>query len=201
MHSPRVDRLLPRRYSRIFLAAAENEVGAYSLEMLVRAAKLESLTQKFAARKISSQLAASELAALLNTMRTYYGSGARGSLNRVGRSVWHAAIAETPRGRMTRLIIRRMPPFARSRFALGILARLMRKPAGNVSVHLLDTNILLMDTTSNATYNQQADQVVCWYSIGLIQATLYWALEEEKIVEEIACRATGAEACKFHIQL
>ncbi len=192
----RINRHLPRSYSRAFLEAVESELGVYSFKMMLRDAGLAQSEDQNSAQRFEMILNADEFAAILAAIRAYYGSGARGMLNRIGRSFWQRSVGNTLKGRLAYPLVRLMGP----RLALKMLANKMKKPDGDVSVHLLDTELIFMDTSSDATLGQEDDQPVCWYTIGQIQACVSWASGDEKNVEEIACRAMGHEACKFRIE-
>ena len=152
--------------------------------------------------KLAIQLAdrkalnSAEFFRVLAAIRAYYGSGARGTLIRIGRTVWDRFVGKTLQGWIVAPLVR----IVGARLSLKMLADLMEKPDGDVSVHLLDRELIFVDTSSDATIDQEDDQPVCWYTIGLIQACVSWASGVERSVEEIACRAMGHEACKFRIE-
>ncbi len=198
----RVDRQIPKRYVARFAKAITAEMGTYSLRMILRDAGLQGGDDQAPHILTPGTLRASEFAAIHSAVRAYYGSGARGSLNRIGRLVWQAAIAKTAKGWLSYPIARGLlSRLAGSRFALNMLATMMKKPDGDVSVHLFDTDLIFMDTSSDATYGQEEDQPICWYTVGLIQACIFWATGQEMAVDEIACRAMGVDACKFKIDI
>ncbi len=192
----RINRQLPKSYSRNFIEAVRSEIGEYSFEMILRDANIAEEACQTSEFLKHNSLNAAEFSGVLAAVRSYYGSGARGTLNRIGRSVWHKVVRKTLKGWIVYPLVR----LAGARLALRLLANLIKKPDGDVSVHLLDREMIFMDTSSDATVDQEDDQPVCWYTIGLIQACVSWASNEEISVEEIACRAMGHEACKFKIE-
>ncbi len=187
----RLNRQLPKAYSHNFLEAVRSEIGEYSFEMILHDAEII----KGMDRANRSALTCAEFSRVLAAIRAYYGSGARGTLNRIGRYVWYEVFGKKFQGWIVYPLVRLLGP----RFALKMLAGMMNKPDGDVSVHLLDRELIFVDTSSDAAIDQEDDQPVCWYTIGLIQACVSWASGEEKSVDEIACRAMGHEACKFRI--
>ncbi len=202
MMTLRTDRQIPKGYIANFLKAAEAEIGSYSLRMILRDAGLGAATDQAPIAVMDGSLQSSEFAAVQAAVRAYYGSGARGSLNRIGRLAWQGAVANTFKGWFFFPIVRKlMTPQSGSQFALNRLADLIKKSDGDVSVHLFDTDLIFMDTSSDATFNQQADKPICWYTVGMIQASIAWAIGEEIAVDEITCRAMGAEACKFKVDI
>jgi predicted hydrocarbon binding protein len=77
----------------------------------------------------------------------------------------------------------------------------LREAGGAVSVHTLDLDLLLVDHSAAATLNQTSPEPICFVTLGLIQAALFWATGQEADMEEIACKAAGAPACEFKIKL
>jgi predicted hydrocarbon binding protein len=67
------------------------------------------------------------------------------------------------------------------------------------SLHPADQDLILVDRASDPTVGQSVDGMICWYTAGLIQGVFAWATGKEHAVEEIVCRASGGDACKFRI--
>ncbi len=144
---------------------------------------------------------ASELAALQQAICTYYGSGARGSLNRIGHATWKRIVTEAPAGRRIRLLFSRwMPPPGRLEQILAALAAEMGGSEGAISVAQEDPDLLFIDQASDFTYGQSDEEPICWVTQGMIEEALAWGRRQDLEVEEFACRATGAPACTFRIQ-
>ena len=198
----RADRFLPGHCSRCFLRAAATEAGEYALLMMLQQTGLErfAVDGKWVAPE--EGLRASELAGLQASMREYYGRGARGMLNRIGEAAWRSLLEDDSLGdKALRTLRRGLPRSARARQTLEGLARQMRGPDGDVSVHLLDVDLYLIDRTSDSTLGQAADEPICWVTMGMIEAALRQALGSDVDVEEVNCRAMGAEACKFRVRI
>jgi predicted hydrocarbon binding protein len=200
MVQTRQDRLLPNDYVRVFMQAIEKETGGYTLQLMLRNAGLENYMEQMPPQNNDRVLPASKFAALLKAIRVYFGSGARGGLMRIGDQVWtefEESIPVTQRIRFA--AAKRIPGIIYSRVVLEYLAYRMSRPDGQITVHLLDKEMVFVDTSSDSTYGQDEDEPVCWATLGAIQAALYWATKIEQNVEEISCRATGADSCKFRI--
>jgi predicted hydrocarbon binding protein len=197
----RLDRLLPNDYLRYFMQAVESETGIYTLRMMLLNAGLDRYLEELPPRNRERVIQASKFAALQKAIREYFGSGARGSLNRIGHLLWSKLLENASVTQRVKVVAARaLPVLPRSRTALEYLAARMSEPDGKVSVHLLDKELIFVDTSSDSTYGQEDEQPVCWATLGAIQAALFWASGEEQDVEEISCRATGADSCKFRIR-
>ncbi len=177
-------------------------MGAQSLRLLLRQTGLDQYVGNPLDPRAKPAAYASEIAALLNGIRSYYGRGARGSLNRIGRAVWRDIQADAPINRRLRALFWRLfPPAIRCRKALEALAVVMREPDGQVSVRQQDTDLIFVDESSDFTIGQQDKENLCWITVGMIQEAVAWAAHKELDVSEAACRATGAGACTFRIRL
>jgi predicted hydrocarbon binding protein len=139
-------------------------------------------------------------AALQAAMRTYYGRGARGVLLRVGQRLWTLILEDAAFGNKTQIaLIKRLPFAIRNKSILEWLARSMGAQSGDIAVHTLDLDLLLIDNVSPAALTQQSQSPICFVTQGLIRESLLWATGQAFDVEEISCKAMGQKACEFKI--
>ena len=201
MSEVRVDRSMPADFMRRFLGAIALEMGSYSLQLMLLQAGLQRFGDIATLPDNLPSTRSSEFAALQNSIRVYYGQGARGSLNRIGRSAWHELVrAAGFNHKAGHALMRLLPRSQRARLTLNELATRMRGTDGNVAVHLLDMDLYFFDHTSDATFGQTASEPICWATLGMVQGALQWATGVEYNVDETSCRAMGAEACQFRIR-
>ena len=118
--------------------------------------------------------AAKTYATLQSAMRSYYGRGARGILLRVGAQLWHRLLNEAP------LTVKPRITFARGlatkenpKPVLDLLAKLFSTKSGDLTVHTLDLDLLLVDHPSPAASGQQDNEPICWVTMGLMREALY----------------------------
>ena len=141
-------------------------------------------------------------ASIQQALRLFYGHGARGILSRIGEGMWERMMAQANLLEKAQLeIVRRLPVPARRRRMLELVADTLKEAGGAASIHTLDLDLLLVDHSSAATLNQTSTEPICFVTLGLIQAALFWAAGQEADIEEIACKAAGAPACEFKIKL
>lgn len=139
-------------------------------------------------------------AALQAALRTYYGRGARGVLLRVGQRLWDRILNDAALFSRAQAILIKRLPFATSRKSiLELLARSVAAQPGDITVHNLDLDLLLIDHVSPAAEGQHDSSPICFVTQGLIRETLFWATGQGFDVEEISCKATGHDACEFKI--
>lgn len=133
-------------------------------------------------------------------MRIYYGRGARGILLRIGTKLWNRLLDDSGFAiKAQSKVIRSLPKALRRKPALDLLARILSYKPGDITVHTLDLDLLLVDQTSPTTLDQSDSAPICFVTFGLIQECLYWADGHMYDIEERACRALGARQCEFKI--
>ena len=144
--------------------------------------------------------AAHVYAALQAAMRTYFGRGARGVLLRVGQRLWNRLLDDAALGiKAQAAVIKRLPLPTRRKPTLDLLARFIGAEAGDITVHTLDLELLLVDKASPAAHDQNEPGPICFVTMGLIRESLFWATGKNYDVDEIHCKATGEHACEFKI--
>jgi predicted hydrocarbon binding protein len=195
--------LLPVRFFRLFLETLTAEIGHDVFVVILEKADLPAdLADPQAVSRYTSQSAAETYVRIQKAVRVYYGRGARGTLVRIGRSLW-ARLLETASisERTMAQFIRTLPPAMRRKAALELLARFMREKLTGVTIHNLDLDLMLVDYRSAANMGQTEASPVCYVTLGLIQENLFWATARDHDIEEVSCRAAGGDDCEFKIKL
>ncbi len=176
-------------------------MGVYSLHMMLRQAGLDRYVDRLPSGNRRAEIYSSEYARFQKEIRDYYGRGARGSLNRIGRRVFQRMEREAVFPDKIRLLwIRLLPAVARRRQILDWLAGQLQMPDGKISNHTLDLDLIFVVHSSDSTCGQSENQPVCWVTQGMLQEALVWATDEELDIEEITCQAAGGETCTFRIR-
>jgi predicted hydrocarbon binding protein len=193
----------PVRVMRRFVETLSSEIGHETFSAVLSKAGLpENWARPLHFVALDEAQTAQAYARLQAALRTYYGRGARGILLRIGAKLWQHLLDDSSFGlKAQAALIRGLPKSARRKPALELLARILSATAGNISVHTLDLDLLLVDQTSPATLEQADDAPICFVTLGLIRECLYWADGQEHDIEERACRATGARQCEFKIMI
>ncbi len=189
----------PLRVMRRFVETLSSEIGRETLSAVLSKSGLpEEWADALHFIALDEVRTAQAYARLQFALRTYYGRGARGILLRIGSKLWNQLLDDSAFGlKAQAALIRRLPKSARRKPALELLARIVG--AGNITVHTLDLDLLLVDQTSPTTLDQSDDTPICFVTLGLIRECLYWADGQEHDIEERACRALGARQCEFKI--
>ena len=191
----------PDHVLRHFVTALCDDIGQGTLSAVLSNAGLpEEWSNPAHFGGLDGDRAAQAYSRLQSALRTYYGRGARGTLLRIGSSLWNRLLDDATLGVKTQaMLVRRLPQSMRRKPALELLVRIL---GGNgISVHTQDMDLLLVDRFSPATIDQTDDSPICFVTLGLIRECLFWAVGGEHDIEERACRAAGALQCEFKINV
>jgi predicted hydrocarbon binding protein len=191
------------RIMQRFVETLSSEVGHETFSAaLVNAGLPEEWAHSAHFAGLDNERAAQAYARLQSALRTYYGRGARGILLRIGAKLWDHLLDDSAFAvKAQAALIRGLPKSLRSKPALELLARILSAAPGNITVHTLDLDLLLVDQTSPTTLGQSDDVPICFVTFGLIRACLFWADGQVYDIEERACRATGARQCEFKVTI
>ncbi len=186
---------------RNFVITLSEEIGQGTFAAVL---SKEGLPEEWAApsyyNSLSSERAAQMYSRLQSVLRAYYGRGARGALLRIGSRLWNRLLDDSSFGiKAQAAVIRRLPQSLRRKPTLELLARILG--GDGISVHTLDLDLLLVDRSSPAAFEQTNAAPICFVTLGLIRECLFWAVGQEHDIEERACRTTGAPQCEFKINI
>ena len=189
------------RILRRFVEAAAVELGADPFgTMLALSGQRVEWAKPASFRRMGTYESAKTYADLQAAMRTYYGRGARGVLLRVGQRMWHHLLEDAALvGKAQAAVIRRLPFNARRKQTLELLSRLLSAQPGDMTLHTLDLDLLLVDHVSPTASGMQTRSPICFVTQGLIRESLLWAMGQRHDVEETSCKARGENACEFKI--
>jgi predicted hydrocarbon binding protein len=193
----------PGRILYRFVEAASTELGSEQFGAILALSELPAEWAKPSSfRKMGQVESAKTYATLQTAMRTYYGRGARGTLLRVGQRLWHHLLEDaTLPGKTQAVVIKRLRMGVRRKSTLELLARFLSVKPGDVTLHTLDLDLLLVDHVSPTTQGVQSRSPICFVTHGLIRESLFWATGQQPDVEESSCRARGDNNCEFRITL
>ena len=189
------------RILRRFVETVAGELGTDQFNVMLALSKLSPEWAKPEAFLRMDPAESAKIYALLQSaMRTYYGRGARGVLLRVGQRLWGLLLDDAALGgKAQAVLIKRLPLATRRKSILELLARSIGTQSGDITVHTLDLDLLLVDHVSPAALTQHASTPICFVTQGLIRESLFWATGQRFDVEETSCKAMGQETCEFKI--
>lgn len=150
--------------------------------------------------KMNPDEAAHTYAVLQAAMRTYFGRGARGVLLRVGQRLWNHLLSDSALGgKAQAAVIKRLPLATRRKPILEMLTKFISAQPGDITLHTLDLDMLLVDHASPSTHDQHEASPICFVTQGLVRESLFWATAQNYDVVETACKAKGDHNCEFKI--
>ena len=189
------------RLLRQFVETLSADIGSQNLTAVLEKDNLPAEWSSMAQMdKFDGARAAEVYAGLQSAMRTYYGRGARGTLLQIGSKLWDRVLNDAALGMKAQsALVRGLPLSMRRKPALDLVARLLSDKSGDVTVHTLDLDLLLVDHVSPTTLGQKDSAPICYVTQGLIREALYWAANRDFDIEEISCRAAGQHDCEFKI--
>jgi bacteriochlorophyll 4-vinyl reductase len=189
---------IPASLLRSFVKAVGEQMGSYSLQLMLRQAGLERYLDTPAAKFDNVQV--SEYSNLTTAIRVYFGRGARGCLMRVGENLFRDMLKNaSPSQRVQLVLIKSLPQPLKVQKMMEYVAASWQIAPGDVTVHSMDQELLFVDRSGRCQYISPESEPVCWVTTGLLQESLYWATAKNIDVEEIACMAQGHNACKFKV--
>lgn len=194
----------PKFSSRILRRFAETvavELGAEQFNAMLALSKLPSeWTRPGTFLKMDPVESANTYTSLQAALRAYYGRGARGVLVRVGQRLWNRLLEDAAlAGKAQAALIKRLPVASRRKSTLELLGRLIGSQSGDITVHTLDLDLLLVDHASPTTDGIRGSTPICFVTLGLIRECLSWGTGQGHDVEEISCKSTGENTCEFKI--
>lgn len=191
------------RIVRRLAETISRELGADQFTAMLGLSKLPAEWSKpDAFLKMDALDSAKAYASLQAAMRAYFGRGARGVLLRVGQRMWNHLLEDASLGgRAQAAVIKRLPQNTRRKPTLDLLAKFLSASPGDITVHTLDLDLLLVDHASPTASGQNESAPVCYVTQGLIRESLFWATGTGYDVDESACKAQGHHACEFKITI
>ena len=189
------------RIVKRFAETVARELGADQFPVMLGLSKLPAEWSKPEAfLKMDALESAKAYASLQAALRAYFGRGARGVLLRVGQRMWNVLLEDAAFGRRAQAaVVKRLPRNTRRKPTLDLLAKFLSASAGDITVHTLDLDLLLVDHASPTASGQSESSPICFVTQGLIRESLFWGTGAAYDVEETACKAQGHHACEFKI--
>lgn len=189
------------RIVKRFAETVARELGADQFPVILGLSKLPAeWANPEAFLKMDALESAKAYAGLQAALRAYFGRGARGVLLRVGQRMWNVLLEDAAFGsRAQAAVVKRLPRDTRRKPTLDLLAKFLSAFSGDITVHTLDLDLLLVDHASPTASGQSESSPICFVTQGLIRESLFWGTGAAYDVEETACKAQGHHACEFKI--
>jgi hypothetical protein len=191
---------LPNLFIKSFWQAASQEMGVYSLNMILLNAGLLKFVEEEGMIPKFGQVSDNEFSHFQRAMREYFGRGARGILTRTGRGTWKIMVHNLPRRQAILLGFVHYLPFSyRTWLVLNQLRLLLTCQGSWTQVTREGKDLYYLDCLGLGIGEQNVGEPACWTMLGLIEGAMESVTHRAFDVEEVACRGAGSEACKFRV--
>jgi hypothetical protein len=193
----------PNRLARAFFIAMDEVMGQTGLKTLLETAGLSHYAQEWPRDNLERRFDFAEMAAIHESLESMYGvRGGRGLALKIGRAAFANGFREfgVLRG-LGDAAFRALPLPLRLDYGLRALVTVLNNFSDQTSsVETEGKDLLFISEVCPMAWGRSSDKPVCHAMSGILQECLRWATNgHEFYVREIACRASGAEACVFRI--
>jgi bacteriochlorophyll 4-vinyl reductase len=175
-------------------------MGERGRNVVLRQAGLGRYVDELPPNDLEQGVATPEYATLNQAVEEFYGRAGKGMLRRIGRATFRYGVEEqaTLMG-IAGTALKLMPQKTRVKFILGQMAKSLMDVNDETEIEIEETpeGHVFTDFTCGVCCCRQAERAVCYLYEGSISEAVKWATGQDYEVREIACRAMGAEACRF----
>jgi predicted hydrocarbon binding protein len=197
---------LANKAFRVILLAVEDVVGKNGTSAILRQANLAQYIDNYPPSNMEHGGHKLEYMSRINrALFDVYGRrGARAILQRSGKSRALDAIAENGVvANATKIAAKLLSRRRKVKLLLDTAAKEYSEQLGT-TIRIEDDGEFFywQDDKCGNCIDWQSEQPVCFTTVGFIHGLVAWILEDENFkVEEIACRAVGAPACRYQVKL
>jgi bacteriochlorophyll 4-vinyl reductase len=182
------------------IMAIGDVMGEQGLKIVLRQSGLERYVDQLPPNDLEQGVSTVDYAALNQAVEEFYGRAGKGMLQRIGRATFGYGVEEqaTLMG-VAGTALKLMPQKMRIRFILAQMAKSLMDLNQDTHIEVQETpqGMAFADFTCGVCCCREADHPVCHLYVGSISEAVKWATGQDHTVREIACRAMGAEACRF----
>lgn len=188
---------------RTFLLSMEEVLGEKGITAMLNAAGLPRYIGNYPPDNLAQEVTFTDYTRLCLAVEDFYGRGARGLLNRIGRASFRYGLREHPAlFKAVQTYLKLRGAHARLKFVLNAIAKALTQEANEpTQVEEDEDDFILSIDYCAACWERQTDKPVCHVNIGFIEEAGQWALGAPVEVQEIACRAQGDPACRYRIHI
>ncbi|MFQ6101817.1 MAG: V4R domain-containing protein [Anaerolineae bacterium] len=182
------------------ILAIGDVMGERGLKVVLRQAGLERYVDELPPNNLELDATAAEYAALNRAVEEFYGRAGKGMLQRIGRASFRYGVEEQAALMgVAGVALKVMPRKTRIKFILTQMAKALMDVDEETYIEVQETpeGLVFADFTCGVCYGRQAEHPICYLYIGSINEAVKWATGQDYEVRETACRAMGAEACRF----
>ena len=184
------------------LVAIEEVMGTNGLNAVLNTSGLGRFVGNFPPDDLEPGVQASEYAKLNQAIQDFYGRGAKGFLNRIGKASFQYGIKEQPTLMgLTGAALKVMPQKQQITFVLNAVANALKKtnPAVQANVEEEGHTIAYVESSCAICENRSSSEPICHLYVGSLNEAVHWATGKEYAITETHCRAKGDAYCRFEV--
>ena len=194
----------PNKMARIYLMAIEEMIGPEAMKALLNLAGLSQFIEAYPPNNMGREVDFAEFSAIGAALEKMYGArGERGLGLHAGKASFNQGVAEFGSlSGMGELAFKAVSPNAKLKIGLKAMAEAFNKFSDQQTiVEEADKHFVYTIQRCPVCWGRTSPRSICYIATGIIQTGLHWSSEGHYFeVEEVACCATGDEACVFHIR-
>jgi bacteriochlorophyll 4-vinyl reductase len=199
-HRPPEEWRFTNALMRQAILAIGEVMGERGRNVVLRQAGLGRYVDELPPNDLAQGVATTEYATLNQAVEEFYGRAGKGMLRRIGRATFRYGVEEqaTLMG-IAGTALKLMPQKTRVKFILTQMAKSLMDVNDETEIEIQETpeGHVLTDYTCGVCCCRKVEHATCYLYEGSISEAVKWATGQDYEVREIACRATGAEACRF----
>lgn len=184
------------------LVAVEEVMGKNGLTAVLRAAQLGQYVEQLPPNDLAPAVNSADYARLNEAIENFYGRGARGILQRIGKASFEYGLREqSSLMGLAGLALKVLPPRQRIQLVLNNMAGALKKinPQDQIEIDASGPRIAYIARTCSVCYGRHSAKPVCHLYLGSIQEAVRWATGQAYEVRETECIAAGAAQCRFEV--
>jgi hypothetical protein len=193
----------PNKIARIYLQAMEEVMGRNGLNALLNLVGLQQYVQELPPDNLEKEFDFADFSNLNQGLDDIYGPrGGRGLALRGGRATFARGLKGFGAlAGVGDLAFKVLPLNTKLKIGLPAMARVFTQFSDQISrVETFDDHFLYYIDRNPVCWGRTSDRPICFVAVGLLQEGLRWVSGGlEFRVEEIECKAVGAETCVFRI--
>ena len=199
-HRPPKEWRFTNALMRQAILAIGEVMGERGRNVVLRQAGLGRYVDELPPNDLAQGVTTTEYATLNQAVEEFYGRAGKGMLRRIGRATFRYGVEEqaTLMG-IAGTALKLMPQKTRVKFILTQMAKSLMDVNDETEIEIQETpkGHVFTDYTCGVCCCRKAESATCYLYEGSISEAVKWATGQDYEVREIACRATGAEACRF----
>ncbi len=184
------------------LVAVEEVMGRNGLTAVLRASDLDRYIDQLPPNDLTPAVSAADYARLNEAIENFYGRGARGILQRVGKASFEYGLREqSALLGLAGIALKVLPPRQRIQLVLNNMAAALKKinPQDQIDIDTSGGPLAYVARTCSVCQGRRSAKPVCHLYVGSITEAVRWATGHAYLVRETDCRASGAGYCRFEV--